>query len=199
MRLLTAFILCLFLASGFAQNAATKTVEFQQSQNQKYKKKKTSPLDSDDRRKFKAFNFYPFDEKYVVQANFEKLDSLVLIEMKTSTDRIPIYRLYGIAEFELDGGLHQLQLYQYYNKDKEKYGDQLFLPFRDETSGQGSYGGGRYIDLDIPEGDDIVINFHLSYNPYCAYSARYSCPVPPEENDLKVSIPAGIKYKYTKK
>ena len=71
--------------------------------------------------------------------------------------------------------------------------DYLFLPFTDLTSGVDTYGGGRYIDQKIPEGNSIIIDFNQSYNPYCAYNPRYSCPIPPPENDLLIEIMAGVK------
>jgi len=76
----------------------------------------------------------------------------------------------------------------------------LFLPFNDTTNGADSYGGGRYIDLKIPseESKTIRIDFNKSYNPYCAYNAKYSCPIPPKENDLPIAILAGVKA-YNKK
>ena len=75
----------------------------------------------------------------------------------------------------------------------EKYKDYLFIPFTDKTSGIETYGGGRYIDLVL---SDIVnktctIDFNKAYNPYCAYTAGYNCPIPPKENDLPVAIKAG--------
>ena len=76
---------------------------------------------------------------------------------------------------------------------KEQYKDYLFLPFSDLTCGSESYIGGKYIDLKIPKGDTIVIDFNTSYNPYCAYSPKYSCPKVPLENDLKIEIRAGVK------
>jgi uncharacterized protein (DUF1684 family) len=77
-------------------------------------------------------------------------------------------------------------------KQKE-YVNYLFLPFSDVTSGDQSYLGGRYIDLKIPEGDLITIDFNKAYNPYCAYNSDYSCPLVPLENDLNVAIKAGVK------
>ena len=75
------------------------------------------------------------------------------------------------------------------------YEDYLFLPFRDETNGTDTYGGGKYLDLRIPKGKEIVIDFNQSYQPYCAYNAYdYSCPIVPEENFLPVKIEAGVKY-----
>ncbi|MDG1428784.1 MAG: DUF1684 domain-containing protein, partial [Crocinitomicaceae bacterium] len=69
----------------------------------------------------------------------------------------------------------------------------LFIPFRDKTSRHETYGGGRYLDVQIPDRDMMHLDFNLAYNPYCAYSHRYSCPIPPEENTLNVSILAGEK------
>ncbi|MFV9484298.1 DUF1684 domain-containing protein, partial [Christiangramia sp. ASW11-125] len=75
--------------------------------------------------------------------------------------------------------------------------DYLFLPFTDETNGISTYDGGRYLDFSIPEEKRVTIDFNRAYNPYCAYSGRYSCPIPPKENHLETAIPAGVK-KFTK-
>ncbi len=114
--------------------------------------------------------------------------------MKTSTDRTPKFIKYGEAHFELNGQHFKLNLYQDVEFTKNpKYKDDLFLPFFDETSGKESYIGGKYIDLKVPKGNTITIDFNTSYNPYCAYSYRFSCPKVPLENDLKVAIRAGVK------
>jgi len=63
----------------------------------------------------------------------------------------------------------------------------------DLTSGDGSYGGGRYLEVDVPTKETMIIDFNLLYNPYCAYSYRWSCPIPPKENDLLIRIEAGVK------
>ena len=76
---------------------------------------------------------------------------------------------------------------------RKDYKDYLFIPFRDVTSGKETFGGGRFLDARIPKNDTLLIDFNLNYNPYCAYSERYSCPIPPTENTLKVSILAGEK------
>jgi len=75
------------------------------------------------------------------------------------------------------------------------YKDHLFLPFTDLTSGEESYGGGRYIDLKVPaDKTKIVIDFNKSYQPYCAYTDGYSCPIPPTENFIDYRIEAGIQH-----
>jgi uncharacterized protein (DUF1684 family) len=74
-----------------------------------------------------------------------------------------------------------------------KYKNYLFLPFKDHTNGNGSYGGGRYLDMEVPKGNEVEIDFNLCYNPYCAYADIFSCPIPPDENHLEVEILAGVK------
>ena len=77
--------------------------------------------------------------------------------------------------------------------DKEGYEDYLFLPFLDNTNGEESYGGGRYVEARIPEGDTIIIDFNKAYNPYCAYNEKYSCPIVPRQNYLPIEVKAGVK------
>lgn len=94
-------------------------------------------------------------------------------------------------KFTLNGKALELNVYQSrknYQTDKR-----LFLLFTDLTSGNESYGGGRYIDLRIPDDDEVILDFNKSYNPYCAYNYNYSCPIPPAENHLDISVKAGVK------
>ncbi len=77
-------------------------------------------------------------------------------------------------------------------KNKPEY-RKLFVPFNDYTNGVSSYGGGRYLDIDIPAGDKTIIDFNFAYNPYCAYHDRWSCPIPPSENNLDIEVEAGVK------
>jgi len=75
--------------------------------------------------------------------------------------------------------------------------DQLFIPFRDATSGQETYGGGRYLDLDATRNrttDGIwILDLNEAYNPWCVFSEEYTCPFVPQENWLAVPVRAGEK------
>jgi hypothetical protein len=114
--------------------------------------------------------------------------------MKTNTDRLSRERVYGVLTFELQGQTYQLNVYQGEDSiTSEDQQDYLFLPFLDNTNGETTYGGGRYIDLKIPEGDIIVVDFNKAYNPYCAYNENYSCPIVPRVNYLDTNIQAGVK------
>ena len=168
--------------------------DWQKELNAEYKDATTSPLKAKDRKHFEGLDFFKFDSAFVVVAQLERTPDSEFFNMKTTTNRLSQERIYGILTFQLNGETHKLNVYQ--GKDlmvTEGYEDYLFLPFLDDTNGEESYGGGRYIDLRIPEGDTIVIDFNKAYNPYCAYSGRYSCPIPPKENHLDVEINAGVK------
>ena len=71
--------------------------------------------------------------------------------------------------------------------------EHIFIPFADSTSGEDTYGAGRYLELGEIKNDRVVIDFNYAYNPYCAYSIDFSCPLPPAENYLAVAIEAGEK------
>jgi len=177
-----------------AQTYEDTILEFQKDLNEEYKNPDESPLKKKDLKRFKGHKFFPIDEKYKVIANFERTKDADPFLMKTTTNRRPKYEVYGVATFQLDGKEYQLNIYQSHKlRETDEYKNYLFLPFTDLTNGDKTYGGGRFIDLEIPDGDSITIDFNKAYNPYCAYNAKYSCPIPPEENDLDIHILAGIK------
>ena len=168
--------------------------EFQKKINAEYKDATTSPLTKSDRKHFEGLDFFKFDSVYVVKASFKRTPEEKPFEMKTTTDRLPVYMKYGELAFELKGKLFSLDIYQNQSLvEKEGYEDYLFLPFLDETNGLESYGGGRYVDARIPDGDAMIIDFNKAYNPYCAYNDKYSCPLVPRKNYLKIRIEAGVK------
>lgn len=142
---------------------------------------------------FEGLAFFKVDPAYRISARFTRSIGKKF-EMPTTTDRKPIYRRYGYVDFVLNGDSCRLTVYQNMALKKQKeYKKYLFIPFRDATSGKETYGGGRYLDTEIPSGEALILDFNRAYNPYCAYSHRYSCPIPPEENTLKVAISAGEK------
>jgi uncharacterized protein len=196
MRTILTFVFLILFNFGFAQEKFDAQVveKFQKELNIEYADAKTSPLTAEDLAVFKALDFYPINEKFFVVAKFIRTENEKPFEMKTSTNRKPMYVKYGEAHFEIDGKSCQLTIYRNIElSKKEEYKDHLFLPFSDLTSGNESYIGGKYIDMKTPTGDTIAIDFNTSYNPYCAYNHKYSCPKVPLENDLKIEIRAGVK------
>ena len=196
MRTIQTLVFLMLLNFGFGQEKfdSVAVEKFQKELNSEYADAKTSPLTAEDLAVFKTLEFYPINEKFFVSAKFVRTESEKPFEMKTSTDRKPLYVKYGEAHFVIDGLDYKLNLYRNIElSKKEEYKDYLFLPFSDLTSGKESYIGGKYIDMKIPKGETIVIDFNTSYNPYCAYNHKYSCPKVPLENDLNIEIKAGVK------
>ena len=190
------FVVLIAFNSGFCQKKFNPidVEKFQMNINSEYADAKTSPLEEKDLKKFKTLEFYPVSNKYFVNAKLVKAKNEKAFEMKTSTARKPKYIKYGTVSFVIDGITLQLNVYQNVELSKtEEYKNSLFLPFSDLTCGKESYIGGRYIDLKIPNGNMIAIDFNQAYNPYCAYNHKYSCPIVPMENDLNVAIKAGVK------
>ena len=195
MKSVVFIILSLTCSLVFGQNeqAYLEIQKIQDQLNEHYSNPETSILLPKDLKVFKALNFYPIDLKFRVVAEFVRTPDEKPFLMPTSTERTPEYVKYGEAHFSLDGKNFVLNLFQNTAETKVGEADYLFLPFTDLTSGVDTYGGGRYIDQKIPEGNSIIIDFNQSYNPYCAYNPRYSCPIPPPENDLLIEIMAGVK------
>lgn len=171
-----------------------KAIEFQNEQNKEFADSTSSPLTKEDLKHFEKLDFYPVSENFIVEAKFERIKRAKVFQMKTSTDRLPKYKKFGLLRFTLEGKEYQLFVYQNQELKKRKgFEDYLFLPFTDYTNGVDTYGAGRYLDMRIPKGDKVIIDFNKAYNPYCAYNKRYSCPIVPEENDLKLEVKAGVK------
>lgn len=193
------FIFLLFPIIIFAQKASKEELEvkkFQKALNEEYLNPKETPLRGDHFTNFKAHPFFPVNLKYRVTAKLLKTERAEPFDLPTSSGKTKPYREYGKATFTLEGKSYTLTLYQSLDLIKQaKYRNYLFLPFRDLTNEKETYGGGKYLDLTIPKGNTIVLDFNKSYHPYCAYNAYdYNCPVVPEENRLPVEIRAGVKY-----
>lgn len=171
--------------------------EYQQNLNSSFKDATRSPLKKKDLKDFGGLDFFPVSEEYIVVAKLIKTENAPTFEMATTTNRKPLYKEYGKLQFTIKGKDLELTIYQSQDDLRdEKYKDYLFLPFTDDTSGEESYGGGRYMDVmttDERADGTIVLNFNNTYNPYCAYNDKYSCPLTPRKNHLDVKVKAGIK------
>ena len=194
-------LLCLMAAlcscNSQGKRALIGKTEYQQKLNASYKDASTSPLKKKDLKGFKGLDFFPVDSTFIVIATLVKTKNAPTFEMPTTTDRKPLYKEYGLLKFKLKGAETQLTIYQSQDDLRdEKYKNYLFLPFTDDTSGNESYGGGRYMDVmttDEKADGTISLNFNNTYNPYCAYNDKYSCPLTPRKNHLDIEIKAGIK------
>lgn len=168
---------------------------FQKEMNATFKDASTSPLTRKGLKNFKGLDFFPINNKYKVEAKLIKTPDAPIFKFPTTTDRIAVYEKYGDVLFTIEGKELKLAIYKDIDSSPE-FANNLFLPFLDKTNGKTSYGGGRFIDVlttDEQKNGTIIIDFNTAYNPYCAYSDRYSCPITPRDNYVDIAIEAGVK------
>jgi uncharacterized protein (DUF1684 family) len=189
------FVLIVFMTScSQDKRPILGETDYQKEQNAKFKDATTSPLTNKDRKSFRGLDFFKFDSTFVVKAALKRTPDTEWFNMKTTTERLSKERVFGVATFSIKGKTYYLNIYQgEENMQTEGFEDYLFLPFLDNTNGEESYGGGRYLDLRIPKGDTIIIDFNKAYNPLCVYNEKYSCPIVPRVNYLPIEIKAGLK------
>jgi uncharacterized protein (DUF1684 family) len=106
-------------------------------------------------------------------------------------------RIAGDLVFEVDGAEHRLTSFDSHGSDGSHV---LFVPFRDATSGNETYGAGRYVEAPVYDEDDdgglLELDFNYAYNPSCVFSPAYDCPFPPPQNRLNVAVRAGERLPY---
>ncbi|WP_207586452.1 DUF1684 domain-containing protein [Halomontanus rarus] len=160
-----------------------------------------SPIPPEEREEFDGLEYFEPNPDYRVSATVEVHDDPEPVSMETTADREMRYLRVATLRFslepdgdELASGEFELAAYQ---QEGTREGA-LFVPFRDKTTGQQTYRGGRYMELEadrsLETGDEIGLDFNLAYTPFCAYSETFDCPLPPEENWLEVVIPAGERF-----
>tara|TARA_B100000768_G_scaffold181987_1_gene208069 strand:+ start:43558 stop:44169 length:612 start_codon:yes stop_codon:yes gene_type:complete len=190
----SVLILLIFIGCQSQKRPIKSQSEFQRQQNSFFKDASKSPLKPKDLKVFEGLDFFPIDSLLVVEAQLQRTPNTPFFDMKTTTKRVTRERIFGVLSFTINNESYTLNVYQGApESDSESESDYLFLPFLDATNGTETYGGGRYIDLTIPEGNQMTVDFNKSYNPYCAYNEKFSCPIVPRENYLSLKINAGIK------
>ncbi|MES2796372.1 MAG: DUF1684 domain-containing protein [Bacteroidota bacterium] len=152
-----------------------------------FKENEESPIEN--KKEFKGLTYFEVSEKFKIEAELilDKSGNKNIIQ--TTDNKADTLVKYGYAKFKLNNQTNQLTIYKTENSRL------LFLPFRDKTSGNLTYGGGRFLDIPITDiaGNKVVLDFNLAYHPYCTYNHTYICPIPPKENTLTIEILAGEK------
>ncbi len=134
---------------------------------------------------FSELKFYDIDIKYKVRAKVYLFEEEISRTIVTNTGEKRQYKELGWAHFDWNEAVHKLLIFQAVDSDE------LFVGFKDATSGLTTYGAGRYIETETIKDGHLIIDFNKAYNPYCAYSDEFSCPLPPKENSLNFKIEAG--------
>ncbi|MDG5776625.1 DUF1684 domain-containing protein [Haloarculaceae archaeon H-GB2-1] len=150
-----------------------------------------SPIPPEARDDFDGLSYFDPDETYRVETSVRVHDDPEPVDLDTSDDRTVRYHRVVTFAFTLDGDEYELHGYRQESDDSAG----IFVPFRDKTTGQQTYHGGRYMELeperDLTDEDSVIVDFNLAYTPFCAFNDAFSCPLPPQENWLETAIPAG--------
>ena len=162
---------------------------FREDKDEFFKTGEESPLPSGRRSSLQGLKYFAPDPAFRFEAGLHRHANPDGVVMTTSKGTRQLFNRVGY--FELDVGGTHVRLHAY--QSAERVDPTLFVPFRDKTSGNESYGAARYLDLEVQHDDRYAVDFNYAYNPYCAYSDDYVCPLPPQENWLQVPISAGEK------
>jgi uncharacterized protein len=163
---------------------------FRKERDRFFKEDPRSPLKEIDRKKFKGLLYYPIDLRYAMTGSIQKYPvepKPIYVTLPTNKEVGKRYVKYGRFKFKWEGKEYVLQIY------RPLGGGELFLPFKDETSGVETFSKGRYLHIESMPGEKVLIDFNRAYNPFCQYNEKYTCPFAPEENWLKIPIRAGEK------
>jgi uncharacterized protein len=144
-----------------------------------------SPLTPEQQDKFTHLSYYDYNPDLDLHVTIEPIADGQFVPIQTTTGDIRRYKRYGTFNFTVDGQEVRLTLYE------ADYG--FFLPFVDAGAGTETYPAGRYLEPEYLGDNRFDVDLNNAYNPYCAYSDGWSCPITPAENRLKVSIRAGEK------
>jgi uncharacterized protein (DUF1684 family) len=192
MQKLILLALILLITSCFTNDRSTYEKEIHQYRKeylQSFLEEDRSPLEKSN---LKNLTFFQTDSNFAITADYQLLTDQEAMDFPTSSGKKKSYRKYARLEFVIQGKTLTLFVYQSITlKEKDEYRDYLFLPFTDLTSGEQSYGGGRYIDLIIQDFKDgkVLVDFNKAYNPWCAYSDGFNCPIPHEKTIWKLLLP----------
>lgn len=166
-----------------------KTVlAYRAEKNAAFRTGSDSPIPPDKRSTMLPLRYYPPNPAFRVPAQLDPAPTNATMQIETSIGHVREMQEYGTLEFELDG--RSMTLVAFVEQGATN-ADRLFVPFTDLTSGKETYAGGRFLDLTRTGTGIYVIDFNYAYNPYCAYSPNWSCPIPPPQNHLPVAILAG--------
>ncbi len=144
-----------------------------------------SPLSPEQKRSFRGLNYFAENPDLRLQVLLEEFEEKDAIQMQTTTGGVQDYVRFGKIRFQVDGQEAELTIYASHHG--------FFLPFADSLAGTETYGAGRYLEPQAIGNGKIDVDFNLAYNPFCAYNERWTCPITPLENRLKVPVRAGEK------
>ena len=178
------------------------TREFRVARDSLFKEHPQSPLPLDQRPMYRGVPYWDYDASWRVTARVEAAEEVAPASpfggagLALPSSGEEAYNFKRVGRVTLDGPFGGATLAVFW---MEGYAGGLFLPFRDATSGNETYGAGRYLldsaksaDLGVdPVTGDLVLDFNMAYHPSCVYDPRWNCPLAPLENRLSVPVRVG--------
>ena len=169
---------------------------WREGRNHMFAEHPASPLAPEHRSGFAGLPVAEYDERYRFEATLEPAEAAAL-DVATGTDGTVSFARVGRVVLRLPDAQVSLDVWRL-----TSYGGGLFVPLRDGSGGQGTYGGGRYL-IDTVKGANLggspdrgmlVIDLNFAYNPSCAYDAAWACPLAPPGNTTTAVITVGEQY-----
>ena len=139
---------------------------------------------------FQGLDYYAVDPAYRFVVPFQEQAAPDTVMLAENTGQIRPQVRVGRVSVPLPSGEVRLAVFRGASDDPR---GRLWVPFADATNGDSTYSAGRYVDLERAASDSVIVDFNRAYNPTCAYNPEFACPLPPEQNRLDESIPAGEK------
>ena len=185
-------MLIILLYQSYGGNNADPYVQAiekkREQKNHQFATAPNSPISEKERKTtFKGLSYFPVEPQFQTQAVLSESSGTDTLRLETTKGASSKYYRAGVLTFSLLGQNYKLTAY----RNSAQNLTNLFVPFKDLSSGVSSYPGGRYLDVEVKNMQEITLDFNEAYNPYCVYNAEYSCPVPPAENRLNIEILAG--------
>lgn len=159
--------------------------EHRHQKDQFFREHPHSPLTPAQLQEFEGLSYFPETPELRFELPVEPPQEQRTIQIQTSTGDYRQYQVYGMIHFPVEDQSAELTIFA------DEHG--LFLPFVDSLAGSETYPAGRYLEPELLPDGRVIVDFNLAYNPYCAYNERWSCPLTPPSNRLKVPIRAGEK------
>lgn len=183
------FIMTSVIKSGLQDRYAQDILSYRKQKNDHFKASESSPIE--DQVGFQELRYFEPDKKFRTKATLFLIKDSSYIKISNNDGEKNKYWRYALAVISVADHTDTLTIFRKASLKKED--KNYFIPFYDETNGDETYTGGRYLDVKLRDTTSLIIDFNLAYNPYCVYNYRFSCPVPPLENKLGVRIEAGEK------
>jgi uncharacterized protein (DUF1684 family) len=198
------FLTCLIPSLLFLLNSCDKNYtpeeeayikeinELRKAKDEDFKSSLYSPFNQDVKAHFAPLKYFDVDPSFKFKSKLYEYISKDTVKVSGTKGEERKAVRYGYLKFIYEEKEFKVNVYKGWSEDGQEY---FSIWFTDKTTGEETYGVGRYLDFELSPLKEFTytIDFNLAYNPYCAYSATYSCAVPTKEDYLDIEIKAGEK------